>query len=56
MKRLGIGFSFREGSLEKILTCVRCAEQAGVDSVWIPEAGGRDAFLALAQSLRSLIV
>jgi len=48
MKRLGVAFSWREGSLENILTCARCAEEAGVESVWIPEAWGRDAFLALA--------
>ena len=48
MKRLGVAFSWRESSLESILTCARCAEQAGVESVWIPEAWGRDAFLALA--------
>ena len=48
MKRLGVAFSWRESPLENILTCARCAEQAGVESVWIPEAWGRDAFLALA--------
>jgi coenzyme F420-dependent oxidoreductase len=48
MKRLAVGFSWRESSLENILTCARCADQAGVESVWIPEAWGRDAFLALA--------
>jgi F420-dependent oxidoreductase-like protein len=48
MKRLGVAFSWRESSLENILTCARCAEQAGIESVWIPEAWGRDAFLTLA--------
>lgn len=48
MKRLGVAFSWRESPLENILTCARCAEQAGVESVWIPEAWGREAFLALA--------
>jgi len=48
MKKLGVAFSWRESPLENILTCARCAEQAGIESVWIPEAWGRDAFLALA--------
>lgn len=48
MKRLGVGFSWREKSLEDILTVAHCAEQAGVESVWVAEAWGRDAFLALA--------
>ncbi len=48
MKRLGVAFGWRESSLESILACARCAEDVGVESVWIPEAWGRDAFLALA--------
>ena len=48
MGRLGVAFSWRESSLENILTCARCAEEAGIESVWIPEAWGRDAFVALA--------
>jgi len=48
MVRLGVAFSWRESSLENILSCARCAEEAGVESVWVPEAWGRDAFLALA--------
>jgi F420-dependent oxidoreductase-like protein len=48
MKRLGIAFGWRESPLENILTCARYAEQVGVESIWVPEAWGRDAFLALA--------
>ena len=48
MKRLGVAFGWREAPLENILTCARYAERAGVESVWIPEAWGRDAFLALS--------
>jgi len=47
-KRLGVAFSWRAASLENILSCARCAEEAGIESVWIPEAWGRDAFLTLA--------
>jgi len=47
VKRLGVAFSWRENSLENIIKCARCAEEAGVESVWMPEAWGRDAFLAL---------
>lgn len=43
-----MAFSWREKSLENILICVRCAERARAESVWISEAWGRDAFLALA--------
>ena len=32
--------------------CSRSAEQAGVESIWIPEAWGRDAFLTLATIAR----
>ncbi len=30
------------------MTCAQCAEDAGAESVWVSEAWGRDAFLALA--------
>lgn len=53
MKRLGVAFSWRERSLKDILSSASCAEQAGVESVWMPEAWGRDAFLALAAIARS---
>jgi len=48
MNRLGISFGWRDKSLTGIVECVQVAEQAGVESAWIPEAWGRDAFLALA--------
>jgi F420-dependent oxidoreductase-like protein len=48
MDRLGLSFSWREKSLSDIVSCCRIAEEAGLDSVWIPEAWGRDAFLTLA--------
>jgi len=48
MKRLGISFGWRDKSLGEIVSCCRVAEEAGLESVWIPEAWGRDAFLALA--------
>jgi len=48
MKRLGLSFGWREKSLGDIVSCCRVAEEAGLESVWIPEAWGRDAFLALA--------
>jgi F420-dependent oxidoreductase-like protein len=48
MKRLGVSFSWRDKSLQDIVTCARYAEEAGLESVWISEAWGRDAFLALA--------
>jgi len=52
MKRLGIAFSWRENDLQNILTCARFADQAAVESVWIPEAWGRDALLALGAIAR----
>jgi F420-dependent oxidoreductase-like protein len=48
MKRLGVSFSWREKSLEDIVSCCQVAEKAGLESAWIPEAWGRDAFVALA--------
>lgn len=42
-----MGFNWREKSLEDIVTCARYAEQVGVESVWVSEAWGREAFLAL---------
>jgi F420-dependent oxidoreductase-like protein len=48
MKRIGMAFSWREESLERIVSCSEYAEQVGVESVWVSEAWGRDAFLALA--------
>jgi len=48
MNRLGVSFSWRDKSLADIVSCSRSAEDAGVESVWISEAWGRDAFLALA--------
>jgi hypothetical protein len=29
LRRVGVGFSWRQRSLEDILTCSRCAEEAG---------------------------
>lgn len=48
MGRLGVAFSWRDKSLDDIVTCAKFAEDAGLDSIWISEAWGRDAFLALA--------
>ena len=48
MKRLGLSFGWRDKSLGDIVSVCRVAEDAGLESVWIPEAWGRDAFLALA--------
>jgi len=48
MNRLGLSFGWRDKSLTGIVDCVRMGEEAGFESVWIPEAWGRDAFLALA--------
>ena len=48
MKRLAVSFSWRDKSLKDIVTFSRFAEEAGLESVWISEAWGRDAFLALA--------
>lgn len=48
MKRLGISFSWRDKSLGDIVNCCQVAEEAGIESAWIPEAWGRDAFVALA--------
>ncbi len=48
MERLGVAFSWRDKSLDDIVTCAKFAEDAGLDSIWISEAWGRDAFLALA--------
>jgi 5,10-methylenetetrahydromethanopterin reductase len=48
MNRLGLSFSWREKSLADIVSCCQIAEEARLDSVWIPEAWGRDAFLTLA--------
>ena len=53
MKRLGAAFSWREKALRDILSNANCAEQAGVESIWMPEAWGRDAFMALAAIARS---
>jgi F420-dependent oxidoreductase-like protein len=47
MGRLGISFGWRDKYLQGIVDSVRVAEQVGVESVWIPEAWGRDAFLTL---------
>jgi len=47
MSRLGLSFGWRDKSLAGIVDCVRIAEGAGLESVWIPEAWGRDAFLTL---------
>jgi len=48
VSRLGLSFSWREKSLEDIVSCCRVAEEAGLESVWISEAWGRDAFVALS--------
>jgi len=48
MKRLGLSFSWRDKSLRDIVTCCQVAENARLESVWISEAWGRDAFVALA--------
>jgi 5,10-methylenetetrahydromethanopterin reductase len=48
MTRLGISFSWRDKSLGDIVKCCQLAEEAGLDSAWMPETWGRDAFVALA--------
>ena len=48
MKRLGLSFSWRDKSLRDIISCCEVAEGAGLESVWVSEAWGRDAFVALA--------
>jgi 5,10-methylenetetrahydromethanopterin reductase len=48
MKRLGLSFSWRDKSLRDIVSCCQVADNAGLESVWIPEAWGRDAFVSLA--------
>jgi F420-dependent oxidoreductase-like protein len=48
MKRLAVSFSWRDKSLQDIVSCGRLAEEVGLETVWISEAWGRDAFLALA--------
>ena len=48
MKRLAVSFSWRDKSLQDIVSCGRIAEEVGLESVWISEAWGRDAFLPLA--------
>jgi probable F420-dependent oxidoreductase len=48
MNRLGVSFSWKDKSLDDIIACARFAEDVGLESVWISEAWGRDAFLALA--------
>jgi F420-dependent oxidoreductase-like protein len=53
MLRLGAAFSWREKVLGDILSNASCAEEAGVDSIWMPEAWGRDAFMSLAAVARS---
>jgi probable F420-dependent oxidoreductase len=47
MKRLGLSFSWRDKSLGDIVSCCHVADDAGLESVWISEAWGRDAFVAL---------
>lgn len=49
-RRIGIGIDW-QGSLdrERAFERVRAAEAAGVDSVWVAEAWGRDAFTMLTQ-------
>jgi len=47
-ERLGLSFGWRDKPLDEIVCCRRVADEAGLESVWIPEAWGRDAFLALA--------
>ncbi len=48
-RRLSIGFNW-QGSLDYDEACrrVRAADEAGVDTVWVPEAWGRDCFTILA--------
>ncbi len=47
--RLGISFSLRQiGSFENVERLTMLAEELGFDSVWIPEAWGRDAITVLA--------
>ena len=48
MNRLGLSFGWRDKSLAGIVDCARTAEEAGFESVWIPEAWGREAFVTLA--------
>lgn len=48
-RRLSIGFNW-QGQLDYDEACarVRLADEAGVDTVWVPEAWGRDCFTILA--------
>jgi F420-dependent oxidoreductase-like protein len=49
-RRVAIGFNWQgEFDREQAFEAVREAEQAGVESVWVPEAWGRDAFSLLTQ-------
>lgn len=49
MARLSIGFNW-QGAMDYDAACarVRLADEAGVDTVWVPEAWGRDCFTILA--------
>lgn len=49
-RRIGIGFDW-QGALERerIFARAQAAEDAGVDSLWVAEAWGRDAFSLLTQ-------
>ncbi len=50
-KRLGIAAGFAPSAAERedFFARLRIADDLGVDSVWMAEAGGRDAFTALAE-------
>jgi F420-dependent oxidoreductase-like protein len=49
-RRIAVGFQWQgELDREQAFESVRIAEQAGVDSVWVAEAWGRDAFSLLTQ-------
>src|ERR1700741_1854700 len=50
-KRLGLQIGFTGGPKEReeVVERVKIAEDLGVESVWVAEAGGRDAFSILTQ-------
>lgn len=51
IKRLGVAIGFAPGPAERanLLARLRVADDLGVDSIWIAEAWGRDAFPALTE-------
>ncbi len=48
MKKITIGFNWQgKFDYKALIERVKIADQAGVHSVWVPEAWGRDAFTML---------